>query len=182
MSKPNDALSAHTWKRRCALQYKLQLSALYHLKRARFFDACDKCATAFAVVGSAAAIISVMQKIEGGEIAMSAAVTVVSTLALVFSFSQKARQHSDLARDFRRILGQLERVGEYPTVEQIDQLVSATVELESQEPSPMSALVADCQNQLAAKHGHLVVDLPFHQRLLKQFLDFRPVLPVADVK
>ena len=179
MSDAKKAFTDYQHGRRNTLVYRLRLSSLYHQKRARFFEGCDRFATAFSVVGSAAAILQFIKPIApNSELWASAAVTLVSTTALVWAFSQKARQHSELARDFRKLLGDVESAGEYLEAEQIDRFNGSFHQLASQEPAPMSALVAECQNQLAmASQGKPVVVLPLHQRLLKNFIDFEPVKP-----
>lgn len=180
----DETLRLHVWERRKACVHKLKVSALYHLKRSRWFEILDRGTTGFAIIGSAGAVISLIKPVSflgmGAELWLSGAVAVVSTLGLVFAWGQKARQHAELARDFRKLLAEVERAGHYPTAEQIDGFNADAVALDSLEPSPMTVVQTECENQLAISAGGApLVRLPWHQRLLKHVIDFPPIAPAA---
>ena len=79
-----------------------------------------------------------------------------------------------------KLLSAIERAGEYVAVEAIDRFTADAVELDSQEPSPMTALLTECSNQLAVAAGEQpVVHLPRYQRLLKHVWDFALITPLA---
>lgn len=180
----SETLRRHVWGRRGACLHKLRVSALYHLRHARFFEICDRIVTAFAIIASAGAVLSMLQPLQPllgpvkVEIWLAGAVTIVSTIGLVFAFSQKARTHTELARDFRRLLAAIERAGQYPREEQVDGFTADAIELDSLEPSPLNALLADCENQLAIGFtGKPIVQIPLAQRLLMHIWSFTPITP-----
>ena len=177
---------AYLWERRADLIHRLKLSALYHVKRSRFFDNLDRASTALAVIAGPGAVVTLLNTVlASSQLWLAAGVSIASTTALVFAFGKNAKRHTDLANGFRKILADVERAGEYLTGEQLDEFFAVTTDLEQEEPSAMTALQAECENQLhIAATGEPVVQLPLHQRLFKHFLDFEviagpPSRPVA---
>lgn len=163
------------WARRYAALYRVELSVLYHQKRERFFELCDKWAKAVAVIGGSA----VMGKVAGGEslIWIAAAITVTSTLSLVFGFSDRSKRHAELVRNFRQLEAEIVAGGESGLDEPgICRWEEKTRQLESQEPPALGGLVVLCQNELAAaaSQPNKIVPLSWIQRRLVQFFDFHP--------
>lgn len=99
----------YLWDKRHQVLYRVELSALYHQKRERFFEVCDKLAKAVAVIGGSAALA----KIGSGYwiVYIAAAITVTSTCSLVFGFSDRARRHAELSRNFASLSRISWRVG-----------------------------------------------------------------------
>lgn len=171
----SDELRAHLWHRRCALVYQARLSALYHLKRERFFDALDKLASTATAVAATAAVATLLKGRQDIDLAVAATTAVLSLVPLVFNPAMKARHHAQLAGEFRRLQADCERAGQRPTEAQCDEFTSRMVDIAAAEPMPMAALVADCQNQLALANGEgPVAHLGPLQGLLKHWVDFRP--------
>lgn len=168
-------LTAYVWKRRDSVVYRSRLSALYHLKRERFFDTVDKFASAVTAVAATAAVGTVLKGNTTWELGLSVAVAVLSLVPLVFNPAQKARHHGQLAAEFRRLLSDCERGGERWSEEFCSAMLARALEIEAAEPAPLAALVADCQNQLALSRGSKpVAKLRFYERWLKHWVDFRP--------
>jgi hypothetical protein len=117
--------------------------------------------------------VQLLQPLWANGVAWSAAaVAVVSTLALVFGWSANARLHFELARDFRRLLAQLESAGEHVDSPALDGLCAQYHQLAAQEPAPMAGLVRACQNQLAPAMGGAVRPQPWLERVLMHVWDF----------
>ena len=132
---------------------------------------------AVAVLGSATAVLQLLADNRTAQLWASATVAVVSTLLLVYTPSAKANAHSNMVRDYRKLLAAVHAAGEYPKVHDIDRWVSETVNLESQEPSAMSALVCECQYQLAISTPGAAqsIERPsWWKRILMQLIDFSP--------
>lgn len=174
MSEPAEAFEQHQWERRHALVYRLQLSALYHQKQSRWYDWCHKITQAISVLGSAAAIAHLLAKHVDAQLCASAIVAVVSTLALVFGWTQKSRLHHEMARDYRRLLADVERAGEVPDERQIDRWTADCTTLESQEPATLAMLVLECQYELSLAYGTAATHVrpSIIRRLLMHVLDF----------
>lgn len=165
--------SAALWAERWNVVHRLRLSALYHQKRERFFDTLDRLIKAFAVIGGAAAVSQLVAAPEA-KLWVAAAVSISSTVSLVFALAQKARRHGELARDFTKLLARLEEAGPYPAHEKLDKFTSELLMLEASEPAAMSALVRHCENQICMSMGHddRVIPLTLPQSLLMHVWDF----------
>lgn len=171
-----DADSSYCWEQRHAVLYRVELSALYHQKRERFFEACDKLAKAVAVIGGSAALAKI-----GGADAMqyiAAAITITSTFSLVFGLSDRARRHADLARNFRVLESEIIAKGERDfTEEDISAWAAKERMLETTEPPALGNLVRICQNELAIAKNQAdsVRSVGFFRYLLAHLID----LPLA---
>lgn len=131
--------------------YRIEYSIRYHQRRESFFDWWDKFAKAIAVLGGAATVVSVVH-VDAIRLAIAAAITVTSTLSLVFGFSQKARQHFDL----RKRYGQLEaEVLESDIVDSVllSKWNGKIALIEADEPPPLAALVQISQNDVTRSRG-----------------------------
>lgn len=168
----DEAERDYLWGKRHDVLCRVQISVLYHQKRERFFDVLEKLAKAVAVIGGSAAFARI-----GGAEAMpyvAAAITVTSTVSLVFGFSERSRRHADLARGFRQIEADIAAKGERDFAEpDVTGWVARTISLECGEPPALGALVTICQNELAAAQGQreMIVPLPLWKRMLAQVVD-----------
>lgn len=163
----------YLWDKRHAVLYRMELSTLYHQKRERFFSVCDKLGNAAGVIGGSTALASLSNPELLAWIAL--AITIVSSIALVLGFSDRARRHADLAKDFRQLEAAIIGRGERDFTEQdVSSWDASTRMLESTEPPALGALVVLCQNELARAQGHIgyVVKMNFMQRMFAHFVDF----------
>lgn len=138
----------HLWAKRHEVLYRVELSALYHQKRERFFEACDKLAKAVAVIGGSVSLA----RLGGADLMLfvAAAITLTSTLSLVFGLSDRARRHASLASDFRRLEADIVARGERDFTESdIGAWCARERTLEASEPPALGNLVRICQNELA---------------------------------
>lgn len=172
-----DALS--TWD----IVWRVRLSALYHLKRERFLDGVDKASKAVSALGGAAAFSQVKNAGDVG-LWITGVITVVATLSLVYGPSAKARKHSELARDFKRIEAEIVSAGKTITETQLAKFESQFLSLESSEPASLGALVTQCHNELSSAIGQhsQISPLPFSQRLFKNWFDIDQTVAPATVK
>lgn len=167
-----DTTTETTTNQRWDLLWRVRLSALYHMKRERFLDGVDKTAKAVSALGGAAAF-SQIKADPGMGLWITGIITVVSTLSLVYGPSTKARKHSDLARDFKRLEADIVASPDCLTAAQISGFEARYVTLESSEPAALGALVTQCHNELSmaiGQHGH-VTPLPLLHRLFKNWFD-----------
>lgn len=163
----------YLWEKRHAVLYRTELSTLYHQKRERFFSVCDKMGSAVGVIGGSAALASLSNPTLLAWIAL--VITIVSSAALVIGFSDRARRHADLAKDFRQLEASIVARGERDFTEQdVSAWDASTRMLESAEPPALGALVVLCQNELARAQGHdgHVVQMNWMQRSFAHLVDF----------
>ncbi len=167
------------WNTRHDVLYRVQLAVLYHQKRERYFDGCDKIAKAIAIIGGSAAL----SRIGASDLMpyVAATITVTSTLSLVFGFSDRSKRHSELARSFRQLESEIVGKGERDFTEpDVSAWGAKTRALETSEPPALGALVIVCQNELAIAQGQRdrIVPLSWPRRALAQLLDLSPAHPV----
>ncbi|MFI0459917.1 MAG: hypothetical protein ACH254_20210 [Candidatus Thiodiazotropha endolucinida] len=142
----------YLWEKRHEVLYRVELSALYHRKRERYFDTLDRVIKAIAIIGGSAALSDV-----GGDSVVKIAaitITVTSTLSLVFDLSGRARRHADLAHEYSLIEKEIMEKGERDySEEDTKQWAARTRNIESDEPPVNDKLIQLCQNQLARARG-----------------------------
>lgn len=164
----------YLWARRHEVLYQVRLSALYHRKRERFLSFWDRAITAIAIIGGSAAFGGV----GGPDLARYAAagIAITSTFGLVFALAERARLHSEMARQFINLEARIRRQGERTfTEEQVADWRAEVTELEASEPPALGALVLACQNELAQAAGEAghIRRLSWWRRLTMHFTDYR---------
>ena len=168
----NDAIEDHCWGRRSALMYKVRLTILYHLYRERFFDRLDKAITITTALFATYAVGSLIGT-EGAFAQTAALITaILSLVPLVLNPAGLAKRHGQIAADFRTLRADFERAGEHWSVTVCDEMAARTVELEAQEPAPLCALIAHCQNQLNIGSDGRIVHLTWLQKQLMHIVSF----------
>ncbi len=163
----NDTVS--TWD----LLWRVRLSALYHLKRERFLDGIDKSAKLIGALGGAAAFSQIKTNGDIGQY-ITALITVVSTVSLVYGPSAKARKHAELARDFKKLEAKIIEIGKLVSEAILSGFESQFLSIESSEPAALGALVTQCHNELCEAYGlrENITPLPIWQKILKNYFDF----------
>lgn len=100
---------------------------------------------------------------------------IASIAQVVFNPSSSARRHARLAAEFRQVMANARRSGEYWTPSQCDEFEARVAELEASEPAPMSAVVLECENRAALRAGKPpIVALPRLIRLVQHWWNFNP--------
>lgn len=170
----NDAEREYLWKERSSVLLKIELSALYHLKRERFFELLDKISKAISVIGGSAALWKSTQNHGNFLEIVASIITVTSALSLVLSFSDRSRRHSEFARNYRKILIDVHKKGSRGfNEEDLNQWMAQICEIEMGEPLALSTLVIICQNELAVARDaeEVIVPIPFWKRMFAHFFD-----------
>ncbi len=179
--EPSQELRDYCWKRRTNTLYRAQVSALYHLKRERFFQVSDQAISFATAISATAAATVLIKKVEGLEIWISALTAFLALIPVVYNPAELARRHGQAASDYRKLLADAERTGEHWTTEHCNDYSARLLELEVAEPATLAALVVSCENQLKISLGDRSsqVHLPWWVRMLKQWIDFDPTGLVA---
>ncbi len=148
----SDPQFQYLWQRRDNVLYKARMSSLYHGKRERFLDLCDKLGKAIAVIGSSAALWKIANPVVLAWVLVPVASW--SALSLVFSLADRAKRHAELGRQWRELASRIESRGERDFTEaDTNAWTSEAMNLESSEPPTLGALVAECQNEIAIADG-----------------------------
>ncbi len=170
----SDDTDSNLWTLRDDTIQHIQVSALYHRKRERFFDFWDRFSKATTIVVGSAAMLRVV-----GENSMAwigAAAVIPTTFALVFGFGEKSRRHGELAARFKGVEAAIARIGDFAFQEaDINRWRAEVCEIEATEPRALSALVRICERQIFEQRGQgdLAAPLTRWQRLWAHFWDFQ---------
>lgn len=151
--------------------YLCKLGNLYHRKRERFFDLCDKC-TKSATVVLGASLLAVHVKDHAPLV--GAAVSALGLLALVFGYSDRKQRHKELAESFSTLQATIESTGQRYTPEQLDQWHAEVQRINAKEPPALGTLVVLCQNEIAVAEGKpdSVVPVRPYKELFANWRDF----------
>lgn len=151
------------------------LSALYHQKRERFLDGVDRFAQCVGVLGGAAAFSQIIGNVRFGWIP-AGIVALVSSVALCYGPGAKARKHSELARDFKRLHAKIMLAGDLKSGEELNKFNADLLLLEAEEPGALRCLVRQCENELSEAFGHDqdVRPLVWWDRLWMNIVDLDP--------
>jgi hypothetical protein len=167
------------WNERLFVQYRAELSTLYHRKRERFFALCDRCSKALSLIAGTAAFSSLLPTAEAK--AMAGLVVALATLpGLVMAWGDKARLHADLAQKFIAIEAEIVAAGKSNfTEDQLNTWLAKILAIEAAEPPTLGGLTAVCHNQLSIANGHLdkVVKLSWIERWFVHVFDMQPAWP-----
>lgn len=162
------------------LRYRIGYSIRYHRDRERVLDMLDKSAKAIAVIGGAATISKVIDRVEDLQLWVGATISITSMLSLVFSLSQRARLHYDLARR----LGDLDAkiVACEPTPDLMRVFEAEYAGIQRDEPPVLALLVQDCQNREALARGcpEAVHPITGSKRFFMHLFSFSGQLKASD--
>lgn len=165
--------------------WRLRFSVRYHQRRTRFFDILDSWTKAISVLAGTAAVTILWQRVLDESLLLWVAVgiTVLNTFSLVFGFSNKARLHSDLVREY---LEQESAVVSAinPSPEFLAGIDGKIRLIEATEPPTLGALVTICQNEIARQDGDesSIVPVGIFKWLLAHFFDFEAPKPTRSAQ
>lgn len=150
----------------------------YHRYRENFFSKCHGITlfiTAFSgTTGAASLFTDTFPEFASPLIAVAAA---TATAELIFRFSERARRHANLARDFIELEREIERCGPTPTEEDLKALRCRRLEIESSEPNVLRVLNVICDDEVSIANGvdeRYLSNIRWHQRAFAPFFDFMP--------
>lgn len=142
----------HAWNKRESTLYRAELSALYHQKRERFFELADKLGKAVSVIGGSAALWKIGNPRALAGLALL--ITTTSSFSLVFSFSDRSKRHSELAKSFRELIAKITSTSDFGVTDVLSTAWASELHsLEVKEPPSLAALTIMCQNELAIARG-----------------------------
>jgi len=172
-STVSDQRRTWLWDQQHALVCRIELSAIYHRKRERFLSHSQKFLQALTALTATFAFSELAKPVGIGPWAALVA-AIGSVMPLVFGFSERARDHAQLAIEYRRLLAEVRKLGARLTETQLTEMNGRFASLEVTERASLGALVVDIQNEMAIAAGHSdrVVRLTWYQRTFMHFIDF----------
>ena len=133
------------------LKFNIGRSIRYHKARQNFFDLLDKFTNFISILFGSSSIFVLSQQNTDLAMYLGLLLAVISSLALVFGFSTKARDHFDFAKQFteqeRRLIKEPLSDGLLNSVE--DEIRA----IESNEPNVLRTLNDLCWNEEAESQG-----------------------------
>lgn len=173
MDKRRSTPSDYAWGEWLYVTNRCDLSALYNRKRERFFVLCDRWSKVLALIASGAAFSSFLTCPEHKAIA-AVIVSAVTLPSLLFSWSDKARIHAELAQKYLSLRAEITRVGKRAfTEENIDHWQAELFLIEKSEPPILSAVLAESHNHIASREHQKekIIKLTGRQKLLAHLFD-----------
>lgn len=151
--------------------YCCKLGLLYHRKRERFFDLCDKSTKSLTVVLGASLLADYVRRIAPF---IGIAVSAVGLLALVYGYSDRKQRHKELAEAFSELRSQVEISGAKFASSDLDKWHSEMHRINSKEPPSLGTLVVLCQNEIAVEEGkpESVVTISKYKQFFANWRDF----------
>lgn len=163
--------------RRHNLLFDIRRSVRYHNRRRAFFDRLDQGSNMLSVVFGSAAIYGVLER-EYQAIALWAAglVTMASGINLVVASGQKARDHSDFARQYIELEKKLSCSDECDE-ELLKSIQAERLAIEAEEPPVYQVLDVICHNEQMRAMGYprsQWARVEWYQSICAQFFDVNP--------
>lgn len=142
------------WNERLYVQYRAELSTLYHRKRERFFALCDRCSKAASLIAGTAAFSSLLPSADAK--AWAGVVVAAATMpGLVMAWNDRARLHGELAQKYLAVEAEIVAKGKRDFTEaDLNIWLAKLLAIEAAEPPTLGGLVAVCHNQLATSNGN----------------------------
>lgn len=134
-----------------ALNFNLGRSIRYHKARQHFFDLLDKGTNFISILFGSGSVFVLSQ--QNTELAkwFGLILAALSSLALVFGFATKARDHFDFSKQYAVLERRL--IKESLTMDLLDSVADEIRAIESNEPKVLKALNDLCWNEEAAAQG-----------------------------
>lgn len=172
--------SDYAWNEWLSLTNRCDLSALYNRKRERFFVLCDRWSKIFSLIASGAAFSSFLASSEQKAIA-AVVVSAVTLSSLLFSWSDKARLHGELAQRYLALRAEISRIGKREFTEKDLGNWEAEISIiEQLEPPILSAVLAECNNHIASREyeSEKIIKLSVRQKIFAHLFDTHITWPV----
>jgi hypothetical protein len=156
----------YLWHRRYDVKVRTLMNRMYYQERQHIFEFREGIIKALSIAAGSIALAKVT---EPEVIQLCAAIiTIASTLSLVFSFGNKARDSVKRSTEWASLERDIDKVGERDfTEEQINQWFAQANEIESGEPAANKRLLNKCHDRaITALGGKLDVKLNLFDRYI----------------
>lgn len=167
-----------------ALFFAVRRSIRYHNYRRRFFESWAVWSNFLVIISggtvvgfSTYAIETSQPYYHWGSVLFGGIIGIIGTFDLVVGFSNRARDHHDLVREFSQLERDLTKVGDKPTEKDLVTYTNRRLEIEANEPPVLRALDTYCHNELVRameKPEGEKAKIAWYQNLFKQWCDIFP--------
>lgn len=153
----------------------IQLTVRYHHHRRSFYDFWHRTTTFLIILLGSSTIASVFASKPAVALSLSAAITVLSTISLVFSLNENGRLHFYLAKRFIELEKKIRQAEENPTESALTELTHERLTIESEEPPVMKIVYDYCYNEMLQKEGskeEKILEFKWYHFLTKNITNF----------
>ncbi|KQV51898.1 hypothetical protein [Duganella sp. Root336D2] len=168
-----EIVSDYDWNERTKILYRCDLSVIYNRKRERFFVLCDRWAKCVSLIASGAAFSSFLDT-TGSKAVAGVIVSLVTLPSLLFGWSDKARQHAELAQSYLHLLADIAKKGPRTFTEaDLNEWMAQLSLIEKNEPAVLSAVMASAHNRLASQQNspEMIIEIPFRKKIFAHLFD-----------
>lgn len=137
--------------RKYELNFNIGRSIRYHKARQRFFDLLDKFSNFISILLGSSSVYVFSQQSTDLAMWLGISVSIVSSLALVFGFSTKARDHFDFAKQYA--VQERRLIKESLSDDLLNSVEDEIRSIESNEPNVLRTLNDLCWNDEAKAQG-----------------------------
>ena len=161
------------------LLFDVRRSVRYHIRRHKFFRNCHRIVLFSSLIFGSITVAALAEAIGVWPLwvkALPAAiVSVMAGLDLVFGWTEKSWQHSDLARQFIKLERRMISGSAEPDFELIRDVTDKRLKIEAAEPPVLRVLDTLCHNDMMRSMGHKkdeMIKVNIIQRWCAPFFDF----------
>lgn len=159
------------------LLFGVRKSIRYHVYRRKFFDRISMIADFLIIVSGGTVLGFSASDAHWWAAVFGALVSIIGSFDLVIGFSNKARDHHDLAREFSGLERRMIKIGDSPTQADYVDCYDRRLEIEEEEPPVIRVLDCYCHNELnkaLGKPEEEEVEIDRFQRFLRNCYDLHP--------
>ena len=159
------------WSDRYELLYRCRFSRIYHQKRERFFEFCERLLTGLALIAS---MVNIWLIFGSNDSARCISLIIIILLFILgIHCTNKAHIHAGFVNAFRGIEVDID-AAVILTGEKVDGFLAKILRVEMREPRRLGALVRLCQNEIAVARGKKqdIRPVPFYKKLFAHFYDW----------
>lgn len=160
------------------LLFDIRRSTRYHRRRQKFYTGMDNLSNFVSLICGSSVIYAALSEnaLKLWTLYTAITITATSAVSILLAFSQKSRDHSNLANDFIALeIEMIEIDKDHITLAQLNDLKKKRLRIEVKEPPCLIVLDSICYNEQSRAAGLLhknEVVIGWFQRLCAPFFDF----------
>lgn len=136
------------------IRFRVGISRRYNIRLSGYYSALDNLTSVVGLLGGSTAFADVLGAGQTGlALYSSLLVAAMAALSLAFRWSDKAKAHMDVYRQYTRLQERLDRAGDPPADAEIRAIKADFTAIEAGEPALKTALMVVCHNEQATAEG-----------------------------
>jgi hypothetical protein len=151
--RDNAAAQSEVTDKAWEIRFRIGISRRYNSRLADHYGRLDNLATVINLIGGSAAFANMLGQQTELALYASLSVMVMSAFSLSFRWTDKARLHDDLYRQYTRLNERLIRAGDDALGLALREIEADFVTIEASEPAIRNALMIVCHNEEVEAQG-----------------------------